>query len=96
MMRLGDDTEEPRSSVHEAPSTKIPGDQAYETPMLTTLVSVREDSSSSVAPTDGSPPRKTRLLSDIYSICTFALHMVDPTDFKEDVRSKGWKEVMDI
>lgn len=48
-----------------------------------------------VAPTDGSPARRTKLLTDIYNTCTFTMHVTDPSDFKEAVKSKAWREAMD-
>lgn len=47
-----------------------------------------EDLGAHVAHTDGLPARKTRLLFDIYSTCTFAMNVADPIDFKEAMKSK--------
>lgn len=44
---------------------------------------------------DGSPPRRTKLLIDIYKAFTFALHVADPVDFKEAMKSKEWEKTMD-
>lgn len=52
-------------------------------------------STSRVAPTNRSPPRKTKLLSDLYNSCTFALHVADPQEYKEAVKQKEWKDTMD-
>lgn len=43
--------------------------------------STRDDSDDSNSPgrsSDESPPRKSRLLTDLYNSCTFALHVADP------------------
>lgn len=47
-----------------------------------------EASCTGVAPTDGSPPIRTRLLTDVYNSCTFALHIADPINFSEAVKCK--------
>lgn len=56
---------------------------------------VSEDMGTHVAPTDGSLVRKTRLLSDIYSTCTFAMNVADLIDFKEAMKNKKSQEAMD-
>lgn len=41
-----------------------------------------------VAPTDGSPLRKTRSLTEVYNSCTFALNIADPSCYSEAVKNK--------
>lgn len=41
-----------------------------------------------------SPPRRTRLLSDLYEMCTFALRTIDPVSYNEATKSEEWKIAM--
>lgn len=43
-----------------------------------------------VAHTNGSPPTRTKLLFNLYNICTFALHVGNPQEFKKAAKKKEW------
>lgn len=51
--------------------------------------------SSQTVQIDDTPLRRTRSLSDIYSICTFALCAGDLANYNEAVKYKEWQEAMD-
>ena len=47
-----------------------------------------------VAPTYGSPPRRTRSLPKVYGRCSFALTMFEPCSFEEANKYIEWLEAM--
>lgn len=47
-----------------------------------------------VAPTDGSPPRKIKFLTDIDKTHSVALNVTDSLNFNEVVKYKEWRDAI--
>lgn len=95
MMTVGDSTanedEEKNNSCEESEQEEALGSGRQSSTRDSTS---RENSR--MASTDESHPRRTRLLTDIYNSCTFALHVANPQEYQDAVRHKEWQEAMDV
>lgn len=67
-----DEYEGPVDIMHDTQNAVNTAEEANESPRQSEPVLVNESLESRVMPTDGSPPRKTKLLADIYNTCAFA------------------------
>lgn len=92
MITIKDPSEDSTGSASSPSSYTDTSGEASEDITLSSFKTCRESSNSHVAPIDGSPSRKTKLLSNVYNTCTFAPHVVDPLEFREVVKLKEWHE----
>lgn len=84
------------NAYHIPSSTEDLTEGVIDETRLSSYRPVMETSTTQIAPTDETPPRCTKLLTDIYNACTFVLPVVDPVNFKEVVKSKERQEAMDV
>ncbi|XP_039115486.1 uncharacterized protein LOC120250711 [Dioscorea cayenensis subsp. rotundata] len=96
VLEFEEDKEEQVNHPQSSPISVRTSSGGVETKMQSKHSDAVSVSRSRVAPTDGTPPRKIKLLTNVYNSYTFAMHVADPTEYMEAVKSKEWQDAMNL
>lgn len=82
--------EDPVNISHSTSNFESSAREASDNVRLYSPSPIKDSTHSQVASINEYPPRRTKLLTDVYNACMFALHVGYLVDYRETVKSKQW------